>query len=249
MKWNDFNKNDVLLFIEFAAVTAFLLLPPLFSAVPFTLPPKPDGLYAQCVFCFYTICAAVYEEILYRLYTPNRLHRIYAGYIEPRLQGNVPASENGSEGTTENAIDLQQRSLSHNQHSRRGMLALSLHTDQSRYKKAASFKTTVLFELCFAEIPALLLFTLAHRYLGGMSVLFAAGAGIVFRIAYLKLKQVFHPAVSIALVAIVHGLWNIGVYYYLWGNTGTRVISRLYGLSANAISFTFSELYTAIFLA
>jgi len=248
MKWNDFNKNDVLLFIEFAAVTAFLLLPPLFSAVPFTLPPKPDGLYAQCVFCFYTICAAAYEEILYRLYTPNRLHRIYAGYIEPRLQRNVPASENGSEGTTENAIDLQQQSLSHNQHSQRGMLALSLRTDQSRYKKAVS-KAAIAFKFFLTEFPALLLFTLAHRYLGLSSMLFAAGAGIVFRVAYLKLKQMFHPAVSIVLVAAVHGLWNIGVYYYLWGNTITRVISRLYGLSANAISFTFSELYTAISLA
>ena len=238
MKWNGFNKNDILLFIEFAAVTAFLLLPPLFSAAPFSLPPKPIGLYAQCVFCFYTIYAAAYEEILYRLYTPNRLHCIYTGYIEPRLRGNGHASESGSEGTTEKAIDLQQQSLSHNQHPRRGMLALSLRTDQSRYKKAASFKTTVLFELCFTEIPAPLLFTLAHRYLGGMSMLFAAGAGIVFRIAYLKLKQVFHPAVSITLVAAVHGLWNIGVYYYLWGNTGTLIISRLYGLSANAISFT-----------
>ena len=219
MKWNGFNKNDTLLFIEFAAVFAFLLIPPLFSAVPFTLPSKPEGLYAQCVFYFYTVFAAAYEEVLYRLYTPNRLHRIYAGYIEPRLRRNVPASESGSEGTTENDIDLQQQSLSHNQHPRRGMLALSLRTDQSRYKKAVS-KAAIAFKFFFTEFPALLLFTLAHRYLGIMSMLFAAGAGIVFRIAYLKLKQVFHPAVSITLVATVHGLWNIGVYYYLWGNTG-----------------------------
>ena len=196
MKWNGFNKNDVLLFIEFAAVTAFLLLPPLFSAVPFTLPPKPDGLYAQCVFCFYTICAAAYEEILYRLYTPNRLHRIYAGYIKQRLQKNPPAAESCSE----NAVDLSEPLLS--------FPCICCENN-----------TGAFFELCFTEILALLLFTLAHRYLGGMSMLFAAGAGIVFRIAYLKLKRVFHPAVSIALVAAVHGLWNIGVYYYLWGNT------------------------------
>ena len=201
MKWNGFNKNDALLFIEFAAVFAFLLLPPLFSAVPFTLPPKPIGLYAQCVFYFYTVFAAAYEEILYRLYTPNRLHCIYTGYIEPRLRKNPSPAESGSEGTTEKAIDLQRPSLSHNRFS---------------YKKTAVSKVAVAFELCFTEIPALLLFTLAHRYLGVMSMLFAAGAGIVFRIAYLKLKQVFHPAVSIALVAAVHGLWNIGVYYYLW---------------------------------
>ena len=61
MKLNGSNKNDAFFFIEFAAVVAFLLLPPLFSAEPFTLPPKPDGLYAQSVFCFYTLCEAAYE--------------------------------------------------------------------------------------------------------------------------------------------------------------------------------------------
>ncbi|UTC50201.1 CPBP family glutamic-type intramembrane protease [Treponema sp. OMZ 855] len=197
MKWNGFNKNDVRLFIEFAAVTAFLLLPPLFSAVPFTLPPKPIGLCAQCVFYFYTICAAAYEEILYRLYTPNRLHHIYAGYIKPRLQENWETSESN----LGNAVDLPQSSKAH---------------QQCRYKKSAAFNTTAAFELLLTEFPALLLFTLAHRYLGLSSMIFAAGAGIVFRIAYLKLKQVLHPAVSITLVAAVHGLWNIGVYYYLW---------------------------------
>ncbi|EPF28900.1 CPBP family intramembrane metalloprotease [Treponema medium] len=200
MKWNGFNKNDALLFIEFAAVFAFLLVPPLFSAVPFTLPPKPAGLYTQCVFCFYTVCAAAYEEILYRLYTPNRLHRIYNDYIKPRLQKNPPAAKCCSE----NAVDLPQSSGAH---------------QQCRYKKSAAFHTTAAFELLLTEFPAILLFTLAHRYLGFSSMLFAAGAGIVFRAAYLKLKRVFHPAVSIALVAVVHGLWNIGVYYYLWGNS------------------------------
>lgn len=194
MKWNGFNKNDALLFIECALVFAFLLLPPLFSAVPFTLPPKPAGLYTQCVFCFYTICAAAYEEILYRLYTPNRLHRIYNDYIKPRLQKNPPAAKCCSE----NAIDLPQSSFP---------------------CICCENNTGAFFELCLTEFPALLLFTLAHRYLGFSSMLFAAGAGIVFRVAYLKLKQVFHPAVSIALVAAVHGLWNIGVYYYLWGNS------------------------------
>ena len=194
MKWNGFNKNDTPLFIECALVFAFLLVPPLFSAVPFTLPPKPAGLYAQCVFYFYTLCAAAYEEILYRLYTPNRLHRIYAGYIEPRLQKNPPAAESCSENTA----DLPQSSFP---------------------CICCENNTGAFFELCLTEFPALLLFTLAHRYLGFSSMLFAAGAGIVFRTAYLKLKQVFHPAVSIALVAAVHGLWNIGVYYYLWGNT------------------------------
>ena len=234
MKWNGFNKNNALLFIEFAAVTAFLLLPPLFSAAPFILPSKPAGLYAQCVFCFYTICAAAYEEILYRLYTPNRLHRIYIGYIEPRLRKNPPAAKCCSE----NAVDLPQSSGAHQQYLYKKSAAFNTAASNTDIADAAAFHTTAAFELLLTEFPAIILFTLAHRYLGLSSMLFAAGAGIVFRIAYLKLKQAFHPAVSIALVAAVHGLWNIGVYYYLWGNTGTRVISRLYGLSANAISFT-----------
>ncbi|WP_253728942.1 CPBP family glutamic-type intramembrane protease [Treponema sp. OMZ 857] len=168
-----------------------LLLPPLFSAVPFTLPPKPIGLYAQCVFYFYTVFAAAYEEILYRLYTPNRLHCIYTGYIEPRLQENWKTSE------------------------------CPVHLPLPSFLCVCCKNNTgVFFEFFLTEFPAHLLFTLAHRYLGLSSMIFAAGAGIVFRIAYLKLKQVFHPAVSITLVAAVHGLWNIGVYYYLWGNTG-----------------------------
>ena len=192
MKLNGSNKNDAFFFIEFAAVVAFLLLPPLFSAEPFTLPPKPDGLYAQSVFCFYTLCAAAYEELLYRLYTPHRLHRIYCHYIEPQLRGNGAASESN----LEKAVDLPQMPLSHQQPS---------------YKKAA-----VSFEFFLTEFPALLLFTLAHRYLGAASMLFAAGAGILFRLAYLKLKQALYPAASFAVIVAIHGLWNIGVYYYLW---------------------------------
>lgn len=216
MKWNGFNKNDVLLFIEFAAVFAFLLLPPLFSAVPFILPPKPAGLYAQCVFYFYTVFAAAYEEILYRLYTPNRLHCIYTGYIEPRLRKNPSPAECCSE----NAVDLPQSSGAHQQCRYKKSAAFHTIASNTDIADAAAFHTTVAFELLLTEFPALLLFTLAHRYLGLSSMIFAAGAGIVFRIAYLKLKQVFHPAVSITLVAAVHGLWNIGVYYYLWGKTG-----------------------------
>ena len=215
MKWNGFNKNDTPLFIECALVFAFLLVPPLFSAVPFTLPPKPEGLYAQCVFYFYTLCAAAYEEILYRLYTPNRLHRIYAGYIEPRLQKNPPAAESCSE----NAVDLPEPLLPHHRQSQRSTPKYqTFSTNRSRYKKAVS-KAAIAFKFFLTEFPAIILFTLAHRYLGLSSMLFAAGAGIVFRVAYLKLKQMFHPAGSIVLVAAVHGLWNIGVYYYLWGNS------------------------------
>lgn len=200
MKRNCFDRKDALLFIEFTAVFVFLLLPPLFSTAPFILPPKPAGWYARCIFCCCTLCAAAYEETLYRLYTPNRLHRIYSDYIKPRLPGNFAASENNSEVP----VCLLRSALSHK---------------QSRYKKAVVSKAAEPFEFFLTEFPALLLFTLAHRYLGSASMLFAAIAGFVFRIAYLKLKRALHPAASIALVAAVHGLWNIGVYYYLWGHS------------------------------
>ena len=180
------------LFIEFASAVVFLLLPPLFSAVPFTLPPKPSGLYAQCMFCFSTMCAAAYEEMLYRLYTPNRLHFIYINYIECRLRRNPSAA------------------------------GYSVHAPLSPFPHVCcGYNTADFFELCFTEFPGLLLFTLAHRYLGVVSMLFAAGAGAAFRIAYLTLKRVLHPAASIISVAAVHGWWNIGVYYYLWGHSVT----------------------------
>ena len=68
----------------------------------------------------------------------------------------------------------------------------------------------------FTEAPALFLFAFAHRYLGLGSLIFAAGAGILFRVAYCMLKRVLPPAGSIAIVAGLHGLWNIGVYFYFW---------------------------------
>lgn len=192
MKRNSFNQKDGFLFIEFATVVTFLLLPPLFSAEPFTLPPKPAGLYAQGVFYFCTMCAAAYEELLYRLYTPNRLHYIYSSYIEPQLRKKIPATEYSA---------------------RLPILPFSP-------LRCENYPASI-FTLCLTELPALLLFTLAHRYLGVASMLFAAGAGVLFRIAYLRCRRVFHPAVSIAVVAAVHGLWNIGVYYYLWAHTVT----------------------------
>lgn len=194
MNQNCLNKKNTLFFIEYTAVFVLLLIPPLVSAVPFTLPPKPSEFYAQCIFCLNTVSAAAYEEVLYRLYTPNRLHRIYTDYIEPQLPKNTPAAA----GT----VYRQHPLLSH---------IYSKHN------------TVVFFELLFTEFPALLLFTLAHRYLGFSSMLFAAGAGIAFRIAYLKLKRRFHPALSITFVAVLHGIWNIGVYYYLWERALTIV--------------------------
>ena len=188
MKRNCVHKKDIFLFIECTAVFVLLLLPPLFSEAPFTLPPKPASIYAHSLFCFNTICAAAYEEVLYRLYTPNRSNRLYTDYIQPLLQGNYLAAED--------TVHLQ--------------LPLLLHKHFG-YKNAGAF-----FAFFFTEFPALLLFTLAHRYLGFLSMLFAAAAGIAFRIAYLKLKCVLHPAVSIVLIAAVHGIWNLGVYYYLW---------------------------------
>lgn len=188
MERNAIDTRTVLLFLECAAVFLFLLLPPLFSMAPFTIPPKPEGWYALIVFCCKTICAAAYEELLYRLYTPYRLHNIYEEYIAPRMSvGNHLAADT-----------LQQKQF--------------------------CCRTIVVFFV--TEVPAWLLFTLAHRYLGIAPLLFAAGAGAVFRAAYCRLKRWCTPAVSITIVAGVHGLWNIGVYWYLWGFSFTSFAWR-----------------------
>ena len=54
-----------------------LIVPPLFSSAPFILPPKPAGLYDQLSFYIMVAFAAVYEELLYRVYIPNRLHTLH----------------------------------------------------------------------------------------------------------------------------------------------------------------------------
>ena len=135
--------------------------------------------YGLIVFGFNTLCAAVYEELLYRLYTPNRLRRLYTEYIAPRLHLEHRAEYYGLHGQK-----------------RFGWLSTSA--------------------LCFTEVPALVLFAFAHRYLGFSSILFAAGAGVLLRVAYYKLERLFSPIVGISIVAGAHGLWNIGVYWYLW---------------------------------
>lgn len=66
------------------------------------------------------------------------------------------------------------------------------------------------------EFPAIAVFALAHRYLGMYSVLFAACAGFVFRFAYIRLTYFFSVPLSIGIVGMIHGFWNLGVYCYLW---------------------------------
>lgn len=91
-------KKERFLFVECTIVLLFLLIPPLFSVQPFILPAKPKGWYGWGLFCLSTVCWAVYEEILYRLYTPHRLHIIYTQYIVPRLcavQEKQPLPEMG----------------------------------------------------------------------------------------------------------------------------------------------------------
>ncbi|MEL3905764.1 MAG: CPBP family glutamic-type intramembrane protease [Treponema sp.] len=151
--------------LECAAVFIFFLLPPLFADRPFVLPPAPKGLYNQTVFFLTVIGAAAYEELLYRFYTPHRLHTICHLYF-PAITGGT----------------------------------------------AACFLLT--------EFPALLLFAAAHRYLGIGSVVFAAAAGAVFRAAYIGFQRIFHPAISLSLLVLVHSLWNMGVYCYLWMQAG-----------------------------
>lgn len=181
------DKNERFLVLEYAVVLVCLLIPPLFSVQPFILPAKPKGWCGWGFFCLSTVCWAAYEEILYRLYSPHRLHIIYRRYIVPRVHA------------------AQERQLLPE---RGGNTCLLLF-----YKKLTAGKITAFF---FTELPAILLFTFAHRYLGVLSMLFAAIAGTVFRLAYILLTRVLSPARSILLVSAVHGAWNMGVYLYLW---------------------------------
>lgn len=68
----------------------------------------------------------------------------------------------------------------------------------------------------FAESFAVVCFALAHRYLGEASVIFAAGAGILFRILYCFIRRKHIRIIAFCTVWVLHGCWNSAVYYYLW---------------------------------
>lgn len=191
---HSFDIKDSFIFVEYTVVLIFLLLPPLFSSAPFVLPAKPEGLYRYCLFCINTLSWAAYEELLYRLYTPQRLALIYTRYIESRI-----------------------KSVQNNRPPKGRTPLICRNGHQTIHRVIIQH----VIPLLFTELPALLLFTLAHRYLGLLSMLFAAFAGALLRIAYKALAHYMKSLLSIMLVAFVHGLWNMGVYLYLWHTSGS----------------------------
>ena len=58
-------------------VRQFLLVFECMILCALIVPPKPAGLYDQLSFYIMVAFAAVYEELLYRVYIPNRLHTLY----------------------------------------------------------------------------------------------------------------------------------------------------------------------------
>ncbi|MGP1455019.1 MAG: CPBP family intramembrane glutamic endopeptidase [Treponema sp.] len=66
------------------------------------------------------------------------------------------------------------------------------------------------------ELAVIMLFALAHRYLGRYSMLFAAGAGTLFRFLYLTMKKRVPHFIAFFCITAVHSGWNVSVYYYLY---------------------------------
>lgn len=66
------------------------------------------------------------------------------------------------------------------------------------------------------EAAVIIVFALAHRYLGRYSMLFAAGAGALFRVLYLTVKKRAPRFIAFLCITAVHSGWNISVYYYFW---------------------------------
>ena len=65
---------------EFSAVCIFLVLPPLLYTPPVTIPEKPYLISGILFMLLKVFAAAAYEEILYRLYVPERLGMLLERY-------------------------------------------------------------------------------------------------------------------------------------------------------------------------
>ena len=72
-----YDKKNLICLAEFLLILSVFVLPPIVSARNFTLPEPPEPLLLNVVFILKIICAAVYEEMLYRVYLPFRLQSFY----------------------------------------------------------------------------------------------------------------------------------------------------------------------------
>ncbi len=76
------NKTYLFIVIEFTLICGICIIPPIFYTHPFILPHKPVGIYAWFQFISRIFIAAFYEELLYRIYLPNRLYILFNPLIK-----------------------------------------------------------------------------------------------------------------------------------------------------------------------
>ena len=74
MTYDKKNGKKSVCLAEFLLVSAVFVLSPVFTARSVSLPKAPDTLFLTAVFIVKTVFAAAYEEALYRVYLPFRLH-------------------------------------------------------------------------------------------------------------------------------------------------------------------------------
>lgn len=146
-----YDKKNLICLAEFLLILSVFVLPPIVSARNFTL---PEPLLLNVVFILKIICAAVYEELLYRVYLPFRLQSFYT-------------------------------------------------------QKAVPFNRSFLL----SELPPVLFFALAHRYLGLFNVLYAFAAGCIFRLVYKRLRIKHHFWVCAAFISALHSAHNLTLLY------------------------------------
>ena len=149
-----YDKKNLICLAEFLLILSVFVLPPIVSARNFTLPEPPEPLLLNVVFILKIICAAVYEELLYRVYLPFRLQSFYT-------------------------------------------------------QKAVPFNRSFLL----SELPPVLFFALAHRYLGLFNVLYAFAAGCIFRLVYKRLRIKHHFRVCAAFISALHSAHNLTMHY------------------------------------
>lgn len=127
-------------------------LSPVTQNKPHLLPPETFSGWLNVIFG--TLCAAFYEEVLYRVYLPDAMKRIFVH--------------------------------------RKGGSSFQSEVPQTTKKDLRSFAL---------ESAAVILFALAHRYVGWISVLNALIAGTVLRRCYIK-------TASLLSCFIAHTLYN-----------------------------------------
>lgn len=72
------------------------------------------------------------------------------------------------------------------------------------------------FSFILIEGIPVLLFALAHKYLGLKNVIFAFAAGAVLRFLFIAVKRKTNTLISLITVCLLHGVYNLSVYFIIW---------------------------------